>query len=97
MKIGKFDINNQNIKGFLQGHYRKMKEEVSGLPEHQREQIKFRLDQVALKSPQCLLEGACIHCGCSFPEKAYEDRGCEHGCYPDMMNEQDWNNQKFER
>ena len=36
----------------------------------------------------------CIHCGCDIKEKSFETQGCEEGCYPKLMSEQEWGNFK---
>jgi hypothetical protein len=98
-------INFKNIKGFIQGWYRYLryiavyKKHYSNIrgfsqaletQDHITEQALWRLDQVRLKSPLCLREDGCVKCGCTFPEKAFEDRACEGGCYPDMKNLKEW-------
>ena len=30
-------------------------------------------------------------CGCSIYEKSFENKSCEEGCYPEMMDEKTWN------
>ena len=97
--IGKAKITIKNVKGFLQGNLRKLKEKILKLPldDYIKEQIEWRAEQVAIKSPECLEKGEC-YCGCTMPNKMYEDRGCEGWevgnksgpCYPDMMNKEDW-------
>lgn len=86
-----------NIKGFVQGNFRKLLDDFADMAEtYQKEQALWRLKQVEEKSPKCLKEDKCIHCGCQVSAKVWENRGCEHGCYPPMMPEEVWNNFKKE-
>ena len=87
-----------NIKGFVQGNFRKIMNEFGEVPQYIKEQAIWRLHQVKLKSPECLKEDKCIHCGCQVSAKTWESRGCsneEDPCYPPMMNEQEWSNFKI--
>lgn len=91
-KLGIKDLTLSNIKGFFQGNFRLfLKNSNISLPLHILEQSEWRLQQVENKSPQCLKEGSCVHCGCEIYGKVMEDRGCET-CYPPMLNETDWKN-----
>ena len=87
-------ITLQNVVGFLQGNARALAMHTNikwlQLPEHQEEQSYWRLSQIQEKSPECIKEGRCKECGCSIDEKVLEDRGCEGGCYPPMMNNIVW-------
>lgn len=90
-------ITLSNVKGFLQGNWRKFKEDILKLnnPKHIQEQIMYRM----IVAKPCLDNGACTYCGCDTPELFYEDRGCkdpEKKCYPKMMNEVEWKNFKIE-
>jgi hypothetical protein len=85
-------INLPNIKGYIQGNFRRILSNFGSLPKHIEEQAEWRLKQVEKKSPQCLTEKGCVHCGCEIISKAFEKRGCssENPCYPEMMSEQEW-------
>lgn len=90
-------ITPSNIKGFLQGNWRKFKEDILNLenPKHIQEQILYRM---SVAKP-CLDNGSCLYCGCDTPELFYEDRGCkdpEKKCYPEMMDEEKWKKFKDE-
>lgn len=102
-------ITFKNIKGFIQGWYRYIRYKVVYKSQYSNalgfskdletadyitEQALWRLNQVVLKSPQCLGKNGCVKCGCTFPEKAFEDRGCEGNCYPDMKNLKEWSQYK---
>lgn len=80
-------INLSNIKGFVQGNFRKFMEDYPGIVgDHIYEQVQYRLgimDENCLKNKQC-------PCTCSVPEKQYENRQCENSCYGDMLNKQEW-------
>ena len=43
--------------------------------------VEERLEGVLKNSPKCIEKGYCIHCGCPFPDKLYEQESCEYGCY----------------
>lgn len=43
--------------------------------------VNQRIEGVKANSPVCLTKGYCIHCGCDFPEKFYEQDECKYGCY----------------
>ena len=87
-KNQKAKITLSNIKGFLQGNFRKFIDDnfLITLPDYLHEQIMWRLtmmDEACLKNKQC-------PCSCKVPNKQYEDRACENHCYPPMMGEKDW-------
>lgn len=89
MKLKQITFN--NIRGFLQGHYRTLLKDFypEALPEHIEEQFIYRCEV----AKECLELGECKHCGCSTPEKFLENRGCsneENPCYPPMMEKKDW-------
>lgn len=80
-----------NIKGFLQGNIRSFLSDVDVLApeEYIKEQTIWRLHQISIKSPECL-NSSCIYCGCDTASKVFEDRECKSGCYPEMMNKEEW-------
>jgi hypothetical protein len=81
----------RNIWAVIQSWWRR-KKELAGfeLPKHTYEQIIWRRIEVIKKSPKCWESGDCIQCGCEMIGKTIEDRGCEYGCYPHLMNKQNW-------
>lgn len=91
-------ITLSNIKGYIQGNFRKVLDDFGELPEHIVHQAKWRLNQVKIKSPKCYEEDKCQHCGCQISAKVFEDRGCSNDelCYPKMMNEIEWESFKLE-
>lgn len=100
-------VNLKNIKKFIQGWIRyiiyklylkkKLMDKVSDsftlLPEHKREQFEYRL---VTMNQTCLKQGSCVVCGCSTPQLQMADAACEGNCYPEMMNEENWNKYKLE-
>lgn len=60
-------------------------------------QYKWRKKLVETKSPLCLKNKACVHCGCDMPDKLWEPDACEGGCYPDWMTEEDWSKFNFKQ
>lgn len=87
----KAKINLPNIKGFIQGNFRKLVNDFGDLLEpHIKKEAEWRLNQVKEKSPECFNQDKCVHCGCQVSAKVFEDRGCEQGCYPEMMDKEEW-------
>lgn len=86
-------INPKNIKGFIQAKHREVLDSFGELPKYIKEQSQWRLNQVRIKSPKCYEEDKCVHCGCQVSSKVLEQRACSNNgfCYPEMMNEADWN------
>ena len=73
------------VNNFLEAKYRQ-----HNAGDWVMEQFDWRHKQVASKSPECILSGACVDCGCETPDKFFETMECERGCYPEWMNEQEW-------
>lgn len=98
MKFGKYNITAKNIFSFIQGNARKLIDRFGGdfikLEDHIKEQIVFR-DLNA--NPECKDKQECIHCGCPIPDLFYADKGCDLGCYPNMMSKEDWDKFKEEQ
>jgi hypothetical protein len=82
----------RNIYAVLQAWFRQKRRSIAGmeLSDHMYEQIIYRRTQVMLNSPKCWRKGDCLLCGCELLGKTMEDRACEGGCYPEMMNAGDW-------
>jgi len=91
MKVGKYKINTKNIRAYIQGNIRSLAEKFDidflKLKEHEQEQVLFR-DSVS--KPSCKEKEEC-DCGCPIPKLYMADKTCEDGCYPEMMNETEWN------
>ena len=90
-------LTGKNIKGYLQGNIRQLLAltDIMKPEPHILEQTQYRLHEVSLRSPECLTDDGCKHCGCNIPDKVFEDRACEGDCYPEMMNSKDWNDFKL--
>jgi len=79
-----------NIKGYLQGNFRRVLKDFGATPDYIVQQALWRLERVKENSPECFKQDECIHCNCQVSAKVFEDRGCEHGCYEKMMSEEQW-------
>lgn len=80
-------ITPSNIKGFIQGHTRKILEDFPGvIGDHVYEQVQWRL---GIMNEDCIKNKMCP-CTCQVPAKQYENRPCENNCYPPMMNKEEW-------
>jgi hypothetical protein len=90
-------LNLSNILNYASAEVRHWKSTSSFLsnPVHIDEQSIWRLEQINLKSPKCAENGSCIKCGCFLTEKSFESNGCEEGCYPPLMNSEEW--EKFKK
>ena len=94
----KAKINLHNIKSYIQGNWRAALLEYypDGLSPHIEEQYYWRIKQVQEKSPECLEKGKCKICSCDTPELFMADKACEGNCYPEMMDECEWEKFKEE-
>lgn len=54
---------------------------------HIREQSYYR---VKVMDVECLINGACIKCGCATPNLQMANKSCEGNCYPPMMSKKEW-------
>jgi len=90
MKIGKYNFTLNNVKAFIQGKTRmlvnKYGNEFFSLEPHIKEQIVWRESQA---NSFCLNNNEC-KCGCPLPDLFFADKTCEDGCYPVMMNSEEW-------
>lgn len=80
------EITLKNIKAFIQGYFRKF---LLDKLTYIYEQVEYRKEQVAIKSPDCL-NGQCVKCGCKTPELFYADKPCENKCYDELKSKEDW-------
>lgn len=89
------DLTPENIKAYLQGNIRLLLDEkFNTLAPHLKEQVAYR---AFMCKDSCMLEGVCQTCGCELPGKLYVTRSCNKGeKFPDLMDEEDWNNFKIE-
>lgn len=77
------------VGNFIAAYYRKIYYKIF-LDKFIEDQVHFRRNEVLTKSPECLNNGACIHCGCDMPDKLYESDACEAGCYPEWKTVEEW-------
>lgn len=94
MAIKLKEITLKNVKAFIQGYIRKWTLDFfQNRLEHILEQVEYRIDMVAEKSPECLMNGECKICHCATPALFYADKPCsnkETPCYGPMLNKQEW-------
>lgn len=64
---------------------------------HVQEQFIYRMFLVDLSSPQCITTKACRICGCDTPQLFFAKKACEGSCYPELLNQKDWENYKKEK
>lgn len=81
-----------NIKNFIQGYSRYYYDKYIGLPQHQKEQVDYRISQC---QDDCAKQGKCIHCGCKFPDRAFTVLSCNEDRFPNILNESEW--EKFKK
>lgn len=77
-KIKLSQITFDNIKGFFQGHFNKK------VRNGEYENYMY-LTRLAYANVNCLKDGICP-CGCEHPEKLYDPRPCDEGCYPQFIS-----------
>ena len=92
MKISGKDITMKNVWAYIQGTGRKKLMEdypdIYQSPRHIQEQIVWR---EVIANKQCFTSGQCISkCKCKMPDKLYSDKACDDGCYPEMMDRDQW-------
>lgn len=80
-------ITLNRIMGVIQAYWRMLWQKK--ISKHIIEQFEERCKTA---NKECILSGTCINCGCSVPDKFWEDAGCI--CYPPMMSKELWNNWK---
>lgn len=85
-------INLQNIYSFFEGNLRMLGDRYNRLPNHQKEQVLYR---ISVCENTCMKLGKCRFCGCKVPGKLYSTKSCNSGkLFPNMMNEAEWNGYK---
>jgi len=64
------------------------------LPEHEREQVAYR---VGICKDDCVKEGKCKYCGCKLPGKFYSRFSCNGDeRFPGIMTKKRWEDYKLE-
>jgi len=84
-------ITISNINNFITGSTRQALDRMGLIAPHIREQAEYRL---ATCKDDCITKGACKNCGCGLPGRAFSTPSCDPSRFPDLMNEEDWNNYK---
>lgn len=95
------DLTLKNIRYFLEGYYFLFLEKLNWLTllfKHRKEQYEFRKIRVLKISPNCIKDKKCVHCTCNTPALFLAKKGCELGCYPELMSKKEWDlsNEKIE-
>lgn len=92
MKIKEI-FNIGNISSFIEGNAKYFYDNLVGLPQHQKEQVIYRLSKC---KDDCVISGECIKCTCPTDKKVFVSESCNPDRFPDMMNEVEWNKFKKE-
>lgn len=80
----KISIN--DVASFLEGNYKYYKNIFIEAPEHIQEQLAYRLS----KCQDCIAAKACVVCTCPPLRKHFVTQSCNPDRFPDLMNEEDW-------
>lgn len=91
------EINIKTIWNYLKALYNKW---FNSRP-HILEQVEYRKQRIAIKSPECLKKGECF-CGCDINDILYQPEGCmeKNRCFPRLKTKKEWEkfkNQKDDR
>lgn len=87
-------FNIKNISSFIEGHARLFYDKLVGLPQHEREQIAWRL---TLCKDDCLVTGKCKVCTCPPEKKMFVRESCNNGeRFPDIMGKEEWEQYKID-
>lgn len=71
--------------------FEKVADSLELLSSHKEEQFRYRLQ---VMRPSCLKNGQCDVCGCQTPQLQMIDEACDGGCYPAMMEKEEWEKYK---
>lgn len=88
-------ITLNTIRYFIQGNLRSLASNFGIVDAHIIEQAQWRKGCIQDKSPKCLLKGKCEYCECDINESVLSTPGCNHGCYPEMMDKDTWEDYKL--
>lgn len=88
-------VNFNTIKYFIQGNLRNLASNFGIVDEHILEQAQWRKDQIFKNSPECIKLGKCKHCECSINDSVLSTPRCDHDCYPEMMDNKEWQEYKI--
>jgi len=89
-------ITIKNIMNFIEGNTLLFGDKLGLLPKHTKEQVEYRASK-CYESCYKGNKGSCLECGCSVPGKWYVEESCNPDKFPDLMNEEDWENFKAEK
>ena len=89
----KHKITLNNIKQYIEGNANMLLTELGSKPDYYKQQIAYR--QLMCKD-DCAKIGECIICGCKYPNKQFTIKSCNPSRFPDIMNEEDWIEFKFD-
>lgn len=81
-----------NIYNYIEGNTNKLLSSINLRSQYYIEQIQYRS---LICSKDCIPQGKCIKCGCSTPGRLYTTKTCNSDRFPDIMNEQQW--EQFKR
>lgn len=81
-------ITPKKILQFIEGNIKMLGDTFHLLPEHEKEQVIYRLQ---ICKDECVQLGYCVYCGCSIPGKLYVKKSCNKGDrFPNIMPKADW-------
>ncbi len=87
MKKNIEDVNNK-ILHYIQGNVRYLTDQYNLLPNHLKEQVRYR---ASICKESCLQYGKCQRCGCDLPGKLYVTESCNRGeKFPNLMSLDEW-------
>lgn len=86
-------ITSKDIFNYIEGNTRFALDQVGLVSQHIKEQVAYRL--LTCKN-DCVVSGRCMVCGCELPNRAFSTVSCNHQRFPNMMNEEDWNQFKID-
>lgn len=85
------EITSKNIYNFFEGNSRMILDKLGITSTHIEEQVAHRL--LTCKD-DCVIAGKCKVCTCPLPNRAFSTSSCNKERFPDLMNEENWNNYK---
>lgn len=86
-------ITLSNINNFVTGNTRQILNQMGMISPHIKEQVTYRL---AHCKDDCVKLGRCQKCTCPLPGRAFSTTSCNPDRFPDLMNEEDWNQYKID-
>ena len=81
-------ITPKKILQFIEGNIKMLGDKFHLLPDHEKEQVMYRLQ---ICKDECVQLGYCIYCGCDIPGKLYVKESCNNEeRFPNIMPKTDW-------